>query len=119
MRVVEKYVQQRDGNWYVGDSRVSIYSIIAARRKGRTPEQIQQSFPHLPLVAVYGTITYYLEHQAELDAFFEDVKARAEQRRAEAEAAHPEFYSDMRERFSEYLADHPELAERLQDEADS
>src|SRR5579859_957731 len=74
MRVMEKYVRLRDGNWYVGDSRVSVYSVISAwrRHRDRAPERIQQSYPSLPLVAISATIAYYLEYQAELDAFFDE-----------------------------------------------
>jgi uncharacterized protein (DUF433 family) len=91
MQVMEKYVRLRDGNWYVGDSRVSVYSVIAAWRRHGAPERIQQSYPSLPLVAIYATIAYYLEHQAELDAFFDEIRAQTARRRAEAEAADPAF----------------------------
>jgi hypothetical protein len=34
---------------------------------GESPETIQQSFPSLTLDRVYGTIAFYLRHQAEVD----------------------------------------------------
>jgi uncharacterized protein (DUF433 family) len=111
MMVTEKYVQQREGNWYVGSSRVEAYSVIAVWQRGCTPEQVQRSFPSLPLVAVYATIAYYLEHQTEMDAFFREVDALGEKMRAEAEAANPEFYARMRERFARYRAEHPEITQ--------
>jgi uncharacterized protein (DUF433 family) len=119
---VAEYIRQRDGNWYVGESRVSVYSVIAAWKRGQTPEQIHEDFPTLPLVSLYGTITSYLERQTELDAFFDVVKRAAAERKSEAEAANPAFYTTMRERFAEYAAAHPDLARRLagedQDESD-
>jgi hypothetical protein len=103
-----RYVQYRDDNWYVGDSRVEIYSIIAAWQQGFSPEEVQASFPVLSRLEVYGTILYYLEHEVEMDRFFHDADAEGEQQRIEAEAAHPEFYTQMRER----IARHREAEQR-------
>lgn len=96
----ERYVQYRDDNWYVGESRIEVYSVIAAWQQGFSPEEVQASFPMLSRLEVYGTILYYLEHQAEMDRFFRDADEVGEQQRIEAEAANPEFYSQMRERIA-------------------
>ena len=106
MQGAEKYVQYRDGNWYVGSGRVEVYSVVAAWQQGYSPEEIQTGFPHLALAEIYGTILYYLEHKDELDAFFRQVDALGARRRAEAEAANPEFYAMMRERIAQYRAAH-------------
>jgi uncharacterized protein (DUF433 family) len=98
----EKYVQHRDGNWYVGDSRVEVYSVIAAWQQGFSPEEVQSSFPVLSRLEIYGTILYHLEHQDEMETFFRETDALGEQLRAEAEAAHPQFYAEMRERIARY-----------------
>lgn len=108
MQVVERYVQQREGNWYVGASRVEVYSVIAAWQQGYSPEEVQSGFPTLSLAEVYGTILYYLEHKDELDAFFRETDERYRKLKAEAEAANPEFYSMMRERMASYRTAHPE-----------
>lgn len=67
---------------------------------GQPPEQIHADFPQLPLVAIYGAITYYLEHKDELDAFFRETEAMDEARQAAEEEAHPEFFADMRQRIA-------------------
>jgi uncharacterized protein (DUF433 family) len=100
MQLASKYIQERDGDLYVGDSRVQVYSVIASWQQGYSPEETQYAFPHLSLVDIYGTITYYLEHRAELDAHFRELDARFAQRKAEAEAKNPEFYAMMREQFA-------------------
>ena len=33
-----KYAHYRDNNWYVGDGRVEVYSVIAAWLQGYSPE---------------------------------------------------------------------------------
>ncbi len=95
------YIEVRDGNLYVGPSRVTVESVIARWQSGRTPEEIHAGFPSVPLVAVYGTITYYLEHKDELDAFFRETEELDEARRAADEAARPEFYASIRQRIAE------------------
>lgn len=102
MEEERKYVQYRAGNWYVGTSRVEVYSVIAAWQQGYSPEEIRNGFPQLSLAEIYGTILYYLEHKDEMERFFREMDALGEKRRAEAEAADPAFYAMMRERIAKY-----------------
>jgi uncharacterized protein (DUF433 family) len=105
MQVADKYVVERDGNLYVGDTRVQVQGVIAQWQHGLSPEEVQRCFPHVPLVAVYATITYYLEHREELDAFFHEQDELFARLKAESEAKNPEFYAMMRERFARYRAE--------------
>lgn len=63
------YIEQRDGNYYVAGTRVSLDSLIHAFRRGESPETICQNFEILQLEEVYGAIAYYLGNQAGLDAY--------------------------------------------------
>ncbi len=94
----QPYVETRNGNYYVRGSRVSLKSIAADWNEGLSAEAIREDFPTLKLVEVYGAITYYLEHQAEMDAFFKEIDAEFEARRAAEQAANPEWYARMRQR---------------------
>lgn len=98
------YVQERDGNLYVGKSRVTVATILFDWRAGQMPEEIHEGFPSVPLSDIYGTIAYYLEHQAEMDQYLLDIEELWRTQRAASEAAHPEFYAKMRERFAEARA---------------
>ena len=62
------YIEQRDGGYYVAGTRVSLDSLVYGFRSGESPETIQQQFPSLSLEQVYGSIAFYLGHQAEVDA---------------------------------------------------
>jgi uncharacterized protein (DUF433 family) len=95
------YVERRDGNVYVGPSRVTIDSIIIYWQQGQTPEQLHESFPSVPLAHVYGAIAYYLDHQDEIDAWIRESQELFEKRRAADEAARPEWYASMRQRMAE------------------
>ena len=64
-----EYIQKRDSGLYIGDTRISLDSIIYAFRRGESPETIQSNWPSLTLEEVYGAITYYLAHRQELDDY--------------------------------------------------
>jgi len=68
--------------------RIGIEHILAYYREGFGPEEIAQEFPGLSLDKIYATITYYLSHRTEIDAYLVRVRARDEQD-YEAWAAHP------------------------------
>jgi uncharacterized protein (DUF433 family) len=62
-------VHEREGVLYVGETRVTVASLISTwRNEGYTAEEAQAVFPALSLAQIYGTIAYYLDYQAELDA---------------------------------------------------
>jgi uncharacterized protein (DUF433 family) len=67
--VAKEYIEERDGNYYVAGTRISLDSIVYAFRRGESPETICQNFELLRLEEVYGGIAYYLANQAEIDAY--------------------------------------------------
>jgi uncharacterized protein (DUF433 family) len=67
--MAKEYIEQRDGNYYVAGTRISLDSIVHAFRRGESPETICQNFELLRLEEVYGAIAYYLANQAEVDAY--------------------------------------------------
>jgi uncharacterized protein (DUF433 family) len=64
----EPYIQQRDGGYWIQETRVSLDSIVYRWLEGLSPESIAECFPVLTLEQVYGAITYYLSHRLEFDA---------------------------------------------------
>jgi uncharacterized protein (DUF433 family) len=69
VNMAKEYIEQRDGNYYVAGTRISLDSIVHAFRSGESPETICQNFELLRLEEVYGAIAYYLANRAEFDAF--------------------------------------------------
>lgn len=58
---MERYVEQRDGGYYVAGTRISLDSVIYPFKNGSSPEAILRSFPLIgSLEKVYGAITFYL-----------------------------------------------------------
>jgi uncharacterized protein (DUF433 family) len=63
----------------VGDTRVSLDTVIFAFNQGLTPEEIVSDYSTLDLSNVYAVIAYYLQNQAEVEDYLRD---RGEQRDA-------------------------------------
>ncbi|MBE2271909.1 MAG: DUF433 domain-containing protein [Anaerolinea sp.] len=72
----------------VGNTRVTLDTIIARYRQGDTPEAIHEGFPTISVSDIYAMIAYYLAHQEELDAYLARRQATGEALRREIEAGY-------------------------------
>jgi len=63
------HVEDRGGVYYLTGTRISLDSIVYAFRAGSSPESIREDFEGLALADVYGAIAFYLDHQADVDAY--------------------------------------------------
>ena len=70
----------------VGNTRVTLDTLIAAFGTGATPEEIAQRYPTLYLGDIYAVIAYYLRHRAEVDAYLDQQQRQADQIQWEQEA---------------------------------
>ncbi len=59
--------------------RIGIENILEYYREGYTAEEIAAQFDSLTLEQIYATITYYLHHRAEVDAYLARIAAVREQ----------------------------------------
>jgi uncharacterized protein (DUF433 family) len=72
----KEYVREdAHGALRVGNTRVSLDSIVYAFQQGHSPETIAQQYPALTLEEVYGAIAFYLANREEVEAYL----ARQEQ----------------------------------------
>lgn len=99
--MAKDYIEQRDGNYYVTGTRVSLDSIVHAFRHGESPETICQNFELLRLEEVYGAIVYYLANQTDIDAYL----IRQGEKWAEGKRNAEPLPSDLRERLSRARAE--------------
>jgi uncharacterized protein (DUF433 family) len=77
--MAHEYVEQHDGGYWVAGTRVSLDSVVYAFLEGLSPETIvAECFPVLTLEQVYGAITYYLAHRADVDAYLKVSEAEEE-----------------------------------------
>jgi uncharacterized protein (DUF433 family) len=89
----------------IGDTRVTLDSVIGAFRAGATPEEIAQQFPTLALADVYQVIAYFLNHPAEVESYL-----AIRQKEATALRTEIETQFDPRGMRARLLARHPARA---------
>ena len=68
-----------DGVIRVGNTRVTLETLVTAFNSGSTAEEIVYQFPVLNLADVYAVITYYLRNRDTLEKYLNKRKQRAEQ----------------------------------------
>jgi uncharacterized protein (DUF433 family) len=69
----------------VGQTRVSLDSVVYAFRQGHAPETIRQQYSAPTLEEVYGAIAYYLANKDEVDQYLERQEQRWDEFRRKAE----------------------------------
>jgi uncharacterized protein (DUF433 family) len=93
------YVEQRDGGYWIKDTRISLDSIVYAFKRGAAPESIQRAFPLLTLEEIYGAITFYLAHAQEIDTYLAQAEAefavQANALNAAARMANPALFQRL------------------------
>jgi uncharacterized protein (DUF433 family) len=62
----------------VGETRVSLDSVVHAFNEGATPEEIVQQFSVLNLADVYDVIGYYLKNKEKIENYLEKREDQAE-----------------------------------------
>lgn len=93
-----EHIEERNGEYYVRDTRITIHSIISSWRRGTSPERIVEQFPSTTLADVFGVVSYYLDHQPQMDVHFAETAALYEREREADRARNPAFYDEMRRR---------------------
>ena len=67
-----------DGVVRVGDTRVTLDTVVHTFEQGHTAEEIVSQYPALRLADVYAVIAYYLNHQAEVQAYMRQQQEEAQ-----------------------------------------
>jgi uncharacterized protein (DUF433 family) len=79
----------REGVLYVGDSRVSLHSVVGMFEEGASAEEIALQYDSLRLPDIYAVIAYYLSHKEEINAHFAEEERRSEEACREYEQQFP------------------------------
>jgi len=70
----------------VGESRVTLDTVIYQFNEGASPEEIVLRYPALQLADVYSVIAYYLGHRKKLDAYLQERERQSEEMERELRA---------------------------------
>ncbi len=71
-----------DGVILVGQTRVTLDTVVAVFQQGATAEEIVYRYPSLNLADVYATIAFYLKHQSEVEAYLQQRRQQSQEIRA-------------------------------------
>lgn len=88
----------------VGQTRVTLETVIHAFEQGHTAEEIVSHYPALQLADVYAVIAYYLNHRAEVHDYLRQQEAVAKRVWTPIEAKAE--YQNFRERLLARHRDH-------------
>jgi uncharacterized protein (DUF433 family) len=67
-----------DGVVRVGKTRVTLDTVIKTFQNGATAEEIVYRYPSLKLAEVYTTISFYLNHQQEVETYLQQRRNQAQ-----------------------------------------
>jgi uncharacterized protein (DUF433 family) len=59
------------GEPIIKNSRTPVRAIVETWRMGVSPEEIHRGMPHLTLAQVFDALSYYSDHQSEINAYIE------------------------------------------------
>jgi len=66
------------GEPIIKGTRTPVRAIIETWRMGVAPEEIPKGMPHLSLGQVFGALTYYCDHQEEINQYIEHNRISSE-----------------------------------------
>lgn len=80
-------VRDQAGRLMVPGTRISLDVLVAAFKRGKTPEAVQDSYETVSLADVYAIFSYYLRHRAEVEEYLAEQERESAgiQERIEAE----------------------------------
>jgi len=70
-RYVTRNAQILSGEPIIAGTRTSVRAIVGLWRLGIMPEEILNHLPHLSLAQVFDALSFYLDHQAEVNEYIE------------------------------------------------
>ena len=74
----KEYVRIVEGTYRIGNTRVSLDSLVYLFREGMSPESMVESYPALTLEEVHGALAFYLGNQREIDNYLAEGERAAE-----------------------------------------
>ena len=78
VQMPREYVKQLEGAYRIGDTRVSLDSLVYLFREGISAEGMVESYPALTMEQVHGALAFYLGNQEEIDAYLVEGHRAAE-----------------------------------------
>lgn len=103
--MAKEYVEERSGAYLIGETRVSLDSVVYAFLRGESPEGIAESFPALTLEQILGSLAFYLANREKIDQYLSQGKLDFELLRQQAHQNNPSLYARLAD--ARQKANHP------------
>ncbi|MCZ8125410.1 MAG: DUF433 domain-containing protein [Microcystis sp. LE19-114.1B] len=89
-------MEQRDEEYWLKGTRISLDSVVYSFLNGESPESIAQNFPLLSLEQVYGAIAFYLANRELVDAYLKKGEAEFQQLQQSCREKSPLLYQKLK-----------------------
>jgi uncharacterized protein (DUF433 family) len=91
----KEYVKKVEGAYRVGETRVSLDSLVYLFREGMSVESMVDSYPALTLEQVHGALAFYLANQKEIDAYLIEGQRAAEVQHRQSRQTNAELIAKL------------------------
>jgi len=91
----KEYVKKVEGAYRVGETRVSLDSLVFLFREGMSAERMVDSYPGLTLELVHGALAFYLANQKEIDAYLIEGQRAAEVQHRQSRQTNAELIAKL------------------------
>ncbi len=91
-----EYARMVEGACRVGNTRVSLDSLIYLFREGMSAESMAESYPALTLEQVHGALAFYLANQKEIDDYLAKGQRDAESQHRQSRRTNAELIAKLR-----------------------
>ena len=84
-----------EGVYRVGDTRVSLDSLVYLFREGMSAESMVECYPALTLEQVHGALAFYLGNQKEIDLYLAEGQRTAESHDVQSRQTNAELIAKL------------------------
>jgi uncharacterized protein (DUF433 family) len=92
----KEYVKKVAGVYRIGETRVSLDSLVYLFREGMSAESMVESYPTLTLEQVHGALAFYLANQKEIDNYLLEGERTAESQHQHSRQTNMELIAKLR-----------------------
>ena len=87
----KEYVRMVEGAYRIGDTRVSLDSLVYLFREEMSAESMVDSYPALTLEQVHGALAFYLANQKDIDQYLAEGQRAAQSQHEQSRKTNAEL----------------------------
>src|SRR2546427_2728644 len=91
----KEYVRMIEGAYRIGDTRVSLDSLVYLFREGMSAESMVENYPALTLEQVHGALAFYLANQKEIDHYLVEGQHAAQSQHEQSRKTNAELIAKL------------------------